>query len=290
MRITVASPTLAWQPLTPRGVAAFADARLRRLLLVQFVVALLVAGTLVWFLHGVWFPQLREAIRQLPAQGEIRRGKLAWRGNSPEQLAGDRFLAVVVDLNHEAEVGREADVCVELGQTDFRVISLLGYWPVNYPTGWVIAANRPEVEPWWGAWRPAILAGVVLMCVPALMLTWAIWAAVYCAPAWLVAFFGNRDLHWRGAWKLASAAQMPGALLMVAAMILYGLGFLDLVRLAACVGLHLAVAWVCLIVSPLFRPRLQAADIVRGNPFAAPKVAGEGKSAALPDDASQAGG
>lgn len=91
MHITVTSPTFAWQPLTPSGVAAFADARLRRLLLVQFVVAVLVAGTVAWFLHDVWFPKLREGIRQLPAQGEIRRGKLAWRGDSPVQLAGTGF-------------------------------------------------------------------------------------------------------------------------------------------------------------------------------------------------------
>jgi len=270
MRIKIASPTFAWQPLTPRGVAAFADARLRRLLLVQFVVAALVAGAVVWFVRDVWFPQVREAIRQLPAQGEIRRGKLAWRGDSPVQLAGDRFLAIVVDLNHEAEVGHEADVCVEFGQTDFQVVSLLGYWPVAYPKGWVIALNRAELEPWWGAWQPAILAGAALACVAALMLAWAILAAVYCAPALLVAFFANRNLNWRGAWKLASAAQMPGALLMIAATFFYGVGFLDIVRLGACFGLHPVLAWVYVVVGPLFRPRLQAAELARGNPFAAP--------------------
>ena len=36
-----ASPPTAWEPLTPLGVAAFAQAPLRRLLLVQFLVAAL---------------------------------------------------------------------------------------------------------------------------------------------------------------------------------------------------------------------------------------------------------
>ena len=71
----------AWQPLTVRGVAAFASATLGRLLLVQFIVALLAAGTVVWFLHRAWFPMIGEAIRQLPPQGEIRSGRLDWPGS-----------------------------------------------------------------------------------------------------------------------------------------------------------------------------------------------------------------
>jgi hypothetical protein len=105
--------------------------------------------------------------------------------------------------------------------------------------------------------------------VPALILTWAVLAGVYCAPAWLVAFFANRDLRWRGAWKLAGAAQIPGALLMILAIFFYGVGFLDLIRLGACFGLHLVVGWIYVAVSPLFRPRLEA-ELVRGNPFAKP--------------------
>lgn len=273
MRINTGSATFAWQPLTPRGVATFASAPLRRLLLVEFVVAVLAAAVFAWFLHDIWFTRVREAIRQLPEQGEIRQGKLAWRGDSPVQLAGDRFLTIVVDLNHEGEVGHESDVCVEFGQTDFQIVSLLGYWQVNYPKGWVIAFGQAELEPWWGAWEPAILAGVILACVPALMLAWAVLAALYCAPTLLVAFFANRDFNWRGAWKLASAAQMPGALLMTAAAVLYGVGFLDLLRLAVCAGLHLVVGWIYVIVSLLFRPRLASAGGTSGNPFAAPAPA-----------------
>src|SRR5687767_9056439 len=40
----------AWQPITFRGVAAFAGAKLGRLLLVQLIVALLTAGAVGWFL------------------------------------------------------------------------------------------------------------------------------------------------------------------------------------------------------------------------------------------------
>jgi lysylphosphatidylglycerol synthetase-like protein (DUF2156 family) len=127
---------------------------------------------------------VREAIRELPAQSEIRQGKLAWRGDSPVYLAGNRFLAIVVDLNHEAEVGREADVSIELGQQEWRIYSLLGYTEVKYPSAWVTAFNRAELEPWWGAWEPAILACTGMLVSLGLMLCWALAAA---APRWAVA-------------------------------------------------------------------------------------------------------
>ena len=46
-----ARATVAWEPFTPRGVAAFAGAGLGRLWLVQFVVAMLAAAAVVWFVH-----------------------------------------------------------------------------------------------------------------------------------------------------------------------------------------------------------------------------------------------
>lgn len=267
---TVEPSTSAWQPLTPHGVAAFARASLLRLLLVEFVVAVLAAAAVIWFLHDVWFPSVREAIRQLPAASEIRQGKLAWRGDSPIYLAGDRFLAIVVDLNHEAEVGREADLSVEFGQREWRIYSLLGYASVNYPADRVVAFNQAELEPWWGAWEPAILAGTGTLVVLGLMAVWALLAAVHLPGALLVAFFANRELSWAGAWRLASAALMPGALLMTLGVLLYGLSALDLVRLGMCVAVHFVAGWIYLFISPLFLPRHPSVQSLKGNPFAVP--------------------
>src|ERR1035437_6936191 len=71
-----AESTFAWEPLTPRGVAAFARARLSRLLLLQFVIASLAAAAVVWFLSDGCFPTVRVAIRNLPAAGKIRASRL----------------------------------------------------------------------------------------------------------------------------------------------------------------------------------------------------------------------
>src|SRR4051794_939174 len=70
--VTAHPVPFAWQPLTPRGVAAFAHSTLRRLLLVELLVAAVVAGTVVWFLSTAWFPAISQAVRQLPSEGTIR--------------------------------------------------------------------------------------------------------------------------------------------------------------------------------------------------------------------------
>ena len=82
----------AWQPLTPRGVAAFSRATLGRLFVVQLIVALLVAGSVVWFLATVWFPATREAIRQLPDTGLIQNQQLSSPRTITEPLVENRFL------------------------------------------------------------------------------------------------------------------------------------------------------------------------------------------------------
>ncbi len=267
MNVSVEQTQLAWQPLTTRGVAAFARASLGRLLLVQFIVALIAAGSVAWFLHQAWFPAIGDAIRQLPPQGELRSGRLDWQGATPSRLAEGRFLAFVVDLDHTGAARSPAHVQVEFGRTDCKVFSLLGYLQGTYPQDRAVAFNRTELGPWWGAWAPAILAIVAGLVAAGLMLSWACLATVYFLPAWLVGFFANRDLSLRGSWCLAGAALMPGALFLCAAIFLYGWGALDLVRLAVAAAMHVVVGWVYLFASPFCMPRHPVA-VMKANPFA----------------------
>ena len=273
MNASVGKAQFAWQPLTVRGVAAFAGESLRRLVLVQFIVALLAGGSVVWFVHKAWFPTIGEAIHQLPAQGELRFGRLSWLGDSPTCLAEGRFLAITVDLDHAGTARSPAHVQVEFGRADFKIYSLLGYVQWSYPPGRALAFNATELGPWWGAWAPAILAIVGGTVVAGLMASWACLATVYCIPAWLISYFTNRECGLGGSWRLAGAALMPGALLMCGAILLYGWGALDLVRLAAAGAAHLVIGWVYLIVSPLCLPRraavaAAAAAAAKENPFA----------------------
>jgi uncharacterized membrane protein YgdD (TMEM256/DUF423 family) len=267
MDAPVEKPPIAWQPLTPRGVAAFARATPGRLLLVQWVFSLLTAAVMVWFLSVAWFPVIRGAISGLPPGGKIVFGKLTWAGDSPKRLADGRFLALAVDLKHEGGARSPAHIQVEFGERDIEVRSLLGFLPLAYPSGPSRAFNREELEPWWGAWAPEILALAAGATSAGLMLSWALLATVYWVPVWLAGFFANRDLNWRGSWRLAGAALMPGALFFTGTIVLYRLGGLDPVQLGAAAGVHLVIGWGYLCAGVLALPRHPEAAVASRNPF-----------------------
>lgn len=267
METPAAKTPFAWQPLTWPGVAAFARCKLGRVLAVQLVVALLAAASVDWFLYHAWFPVVRSAILRLPSEGAIRGGKLVWIGQDPVLLAENRFLAFSVDLKDEATARSPAHVQVEFGQSGLEIISILGYVPRAYPQGYQVAFNRPELQPWWGAWAPAFLAIAAVAVVASLMATWWCLATIYCLPVWLVGFFANRQLSLRASWRLAGAALVPGALFMTGAIILYGFEALDLVRLGVALALHFVIGWVYVIAAPCYVPPLPGAEAVKTNPF-----------------------
>ncbi|MGD0253228.1 MAG: hypothetical protein ABSC01_11085 [Verrucomicrobiota bacterium] len=264
MTASKSSPT-AWEPLTPRGVAAFAHARLGRLLVVQFIVAVLAAIAVDWFLAYGCFPTITAAIKQLPDQGEIRASQLNWQGESPTLLAEGGFLAFDVDLEHTGQIHSPAQVQIEFGGESVRVFSLLGYREWNYPPGWIVAFNRTDLEPLWDAWKPDILAIATGAVIVGLMLSWTVLATVYFLPVWLISFFADRDLNFRQSWRLAGAALMPGALLLTAAIAFYGMGALDLIQMSSAFGAHLVLGWIYFFISVLFLQRVSPSE--RQNPF-----------------------
>lgn len=280
MSTTEQSWRAAWEPLTPRGVAAFAGATLGRLLLMQLIVALIAAGSVGWFLEKAWFPVVRNAIRQLPERGKISGGQLDWAGDSPAQLAQNRFLGIAVDLYHSGQLGREAHLQVEFGHDDFRVYSLLGYEVFEYPPDWNVAFNRPELEPWWGAWEPMLMLAASGAMLVSLLVAWTVLATLYCAPVRVVSFLENRDLTWGQSWRLAGAAMMPGGLFMAAGIIAYTCGLMDLMRLGGVFGLHFIAGWIYLLIAPLFCPRAPIAKKTGANPFATSSAAPSSKKTA----------
>lgn len=271
----------AWQPLTPHGVAAFAGATVGRLFVVQLLVAVLAALVLVWFVDKDWFPTVRAAIDQLPAQAAIRSGRLTWNDEAPRSLAESRFLALVVDLEHSGQLRSPAHLEVELGRNGLWIYSLFGCLQVPYPNGYVIALNLETLKPWWGAWAPAILAGVGLASTASLLVTWTALACLYCLPAWLLALYTDRQLRFTASWKLAGAALMPGALVLTGALVLYSLGGLDLVHLVGAWVLHFLLGWAFVVLGVLARPKVTAAPGAEANPFGRPAV-GSGPSDAQP--------
>lgn len=258
-------PTFAWEPLTPRGVAAFARASFERLFIVQSIFALIAAAAVVWLLADGIFPVINDAIEQLPDAGSIHGGRLDWRDDSPVMLAEGKILAISVDVEHGGTLRSPADFQLEFGRDDLRLYSLFGEAYVPYPDDYLIAANRGDARPAWGAWAPDLLGLAAIGTFFGLLLVWAVLATVYCLPVWLLCFFANRDLNLFASWRLAAAALMPGALLLSLALALYECGGFDLVQLCFAFGMHLVIGWIYLFVSPLFLNR--ALPVEKKNPF-----------------------
>ena len=261
-------PRFAWEPVTPRGVAAFARASFERLFVVQSIFALLATAAVVWVLANGFFPTAAAAVNQLPDNGDITAGRLNWPGDSPELLAEGHFLAFSVDLTHSGQLRSPAQFQFEFGENSLCIFSLFGVAEMDYPSDQSFYFNRPGVQPAWGAWAPEILGLAALGTFFGLLLAWTLLATVYFLPVWLVSFFANRDLNFRQSWKLSGAALMPGALIMSLSIVLYGAGAFDLVQLCFATGMHLLIGWIYLVVSPLYLNRAVPGE--KGNPFSSP--------------------
>jgi hypothetical protein len=259
---------VAWQPFTPRGVAAFAYAGYWRLLFVQLVVGALAAGTIVWFLSYAWFPAIRQAIQNLPEKGVIVWGELNWPGPKYAVLSERRpFLIFLVDLEKLSRGNSGADLSLRFHKQDLEISSLFGYAVYPYPKDYQIEFNRVELQPRWEAWRPSVLGWTAVVTPLLLLLIWAVLASIYFPVARLIALFSHRDLNWAGSWKLCSAALMSGALVLSAAIFLYGLAVLDLFHLLFAVGLHLVIGWVYLVIAALKLPKEPVQIPTKPNPF-----------------------
>jgi len=269
MDVDTKSHSSPWQPLTFGGVAAFAHGSFTRLFIAAFALAVLVAGSVVGLFYMAWEPALRRAIAQLPEPSAIRAGELQWTGPTPVKLAEGKFLSIVVDRAGTGELGFASDLQFELGRTEFRVRSLLGYVGIPYPTTWAVPLNRRDLEAWWGAWRPVVAAGLAVGVASGLFLFWGILGAVYALPVQLIAFYSDRHVSVFGAWRLAVASLMSGALLMGAAILAYSFQQLNLIQLALAWAVHLALGWLYVFMAPLCLPRrLAVAGLGRkSNPF-----------------------
>ena len=260
---------LPWQPLTFKGVASFAQAPASRLTFIQALVACSAVGSVLCFFFLAWEPVIREAVLQLPERGAIRRGQLDWNGSDPQWLAGNSFLSIAVELNPIGSLGSSADLQLELGRREIRLRSLLGVVAVPYPTGWIISANRQELEPWWGAWRLLVFSGLGGFVFASLFVIWWLLATIYSSPVRFIAFYADREITFGGSWRLACAALMPGALLMSVSILAYALQRFNLVQLIFATLLHVVIGWFFVLIAPFRLPRIHSGNrkTQSRNPF-----------------------
>jgi hypothetical protein len=253
--------------LTFGGVAAFAGARLGRLLAAELAAAIMVAACAVWFLHRAYCPVILQAIQKMPDTARVAQGAL--QGVPDTLIAESKFLAIAATPQSGGAIGQDADLQIELRQNDFCAGSV--FWPdwgwdFHYRRGLVFNLARSNLEPWWSAWQPVLLIATGATTVLCLLLAWTVLASIYMAPAKFIAWFADRYLSWGGAWRLASAALLPGAIMLTGAMVLYGWSVIDLVGLSFFVGLHIILGWVYLVGASCKVTRLFPAAS-KHNPF-----------------------
>jgi hypothetical protein len=257
-------------PLTFGGVASFGRAPLRRLRAFQTITALLAAGFIGWFFEVAWVPVVQQTILALPNTGVIDDGFLRWPEANSVRMTGSTFLWISVDPAGALERGEGADLQLEFRRRDLRFHSLLGFAALPYPRGYLIALNRTELEPWWGAWHPVVTTGIIGGVFLGLFAVWGVLALLYTWPVRLIAFYADRKLSWFGAWRLASAALLPGALFFELALLAYALHRINLVQFLFAGMLHFMMGWVYVLFAPfsLTRPVSGGtAGAAKANPF-----------------------
>jgi hypothetical protein len=276
--------SIAW-PLTFGGVAELArGARTRQLRVYRRVIAIAAAASLTTFFELGWVPVIYRTIVALPPRGFIQNEQLTQIPPSPVREPGNGFLAITIDANNTGTPGEGADLQLRFQKSDVRFRSLFGDLALPYPPEVNISLNRTDLEPWWGAWHPAITASLAATVVVGLLVAWTGLALIYAWPARAIAFYADRELSWAGAWRLSSAALLPGALFLTLAIVAYTLRQLNLVHLLVATVLHVMIGWIYLCFSPLCLPRVGEARaaaaraaspskgkaVKRKNPFAGP--------------------
>lgn len=275
MSETEPTPRPAWQPFTFGGVAAFAGASGRRAFALALTGATVCGLLIVAGFRFGWLPVLDAAADELPEQGRIRAGRIEWSAPTPQVLAQSPHLQIVVNALGDARFGDDSDLRVELRGDDCLVCGWLGCWSWPYPKGWIIALNRSEVLPAWGAWRPFVFWGVFAGGTAWVFLSWLALSILGAAPLRLLGFYLDRELSLGAAGRLLLAAWVPGGLLFALALFFYGLGQLHPAVVAA-IGLTHVLVGVVYALGALPRlPRVQTPGAPPpGNPFQAVAPAG----------------
>jgi hypothetical protein len=267
-------PRPAWQPFTFGGLAAFATAPLRRLLLVQLIFAIVTSASIVWFLAHAYGPVINQTVEQLPETAAIEGGSIV--GVDSPLIVETKFLSVQLDTSDDPQFTEASDLELELRKSDGRACSLLrsllGCVEFNYPRDHKISLARSHLVPWWGARQPLIWTLALVVGIVCLFLSWAALALLWTVVAKLVAWFADRQLGWYGAWKVCSAALLPGALLLALAARLYQWQVIDVIALSFFYFGHLTLGLLYVIGSPFRCPKIVAEaehpKPVSKNPFA----------------------
>lgn len=247
-----------------RGVAAYANAPLWRLIATLVFFGLFSAVLVIWGAAQCWAPVIDEAVAALPTNSIIQGGRLTWPVEESRLLGSNPFLAIEVANGGSQLDGAPADLRIKLGPGAAVVNSIFGSHEFAYSPGWVVELNQQTISPVWGAWRPMFLASLGAAAFAGLLASWGVLGFLNGAVIGMIGAMFNRDAGLGKTWKAGTAAMMPGALLMDFGLGLYVIGKGSLFFLLFIFGAHFVVGWVYVLATPFFLPRR---DQEPKNPF-----------------------
>lgn len=231
--------------------------------------ALIAGVAFAWSVQQTWMPVVRAAVWNWPGLVRCREGRFEFPTDQPRLLAEGHDLALVLDPRHEGTVRAPAWVQVQWGIATVRVLGPLGTWEARYPRTWTFERDPASVRATWEAWETVVRVGLALAATVSLLLIWPVMAAVYGLVLGIGARLLGRRAQGGWLWRMGLMVQLPGAWFMIASLVGFGAGWLNLLGLGVALGLHWMVTWCLLAGLTLGLPRRARADAVEANPFAA---------------------
>jgi hypothetical protein len=236
--------------------------------LLQAFTAMAAGLALAWALHHTWLPVLRTAVANWPGLVRCEQGRFEFPAPQPRLLAEGHDLALVLDPDHRGTVRAPSLLQVQWGRETVRLLGPWGQWEGGYPRFWSFEWDGTAAQAAWQAWEPilsVLLAGATSVGV---VVGWYGLAGLYWLPLRLGAGGLGRVTRPGLLWRVALAAQLPGTWFLVASLVAFGVGWVNVLRLGVAFGLHWVISWICLVGLVWVLPSGGSRPPGRGNPFA----------------------
>ena len=256
-------------PLTFGGVAAYSRAGLSQCVFRFAAWAAVCAVLWVWSIDRAWLPAVELALGKLPERASFHAGRLAWHTPHPIVLANDHFLSLIVNPGDEATVDRTADIQIELGSLEVRCRSFLGWIYLPFPATLEGDFGRDTALPWWGAWKPSLLAVLALMIGFTMLLSWIVVGTLCTGPALMIARILGKPATVPQVWRTCVAALLPGEGLVTLAVVSYACNRISMLLLLVFWAGHWLVGWIYLIggISSFAKGPTPPKVVTGSNPF-----------------------
>ncbi|MDB6130739.1 MAG: hypothetical protein JWM04_1846 [Verrucomicrobiales bacterium] len=255
----------AWQPFTPRGVAAFSTGTFDRVLFLLILLGILISGVFVWFVKTRYCPVVVEFLNGLPESGAVTNGTMSGFG---EPVVSDhRFLSLLANPDLGEVINRTADIQIEFYKQDGQAGGLAGFISQDYPTNWNFAFSRTTAAPWWGAWEPVILGVFAVIVFIFFYLLWVILPLLYFLPVRIFGYLADRSLTVGGAWRMAAISAAPASFCIMGAIVAYAWQWVDLIKFGLiCVG-YFAFFLIYPLLAIRHLEKLPEVQKIKANPF-----------------------